>query len=79
VAVAQLFSRRSRRGTFRAVRFRNGPDLSAGRGRRSLAESLGSFAPNTVIVGIDTDRELLLAHQLKPTGGPEAIDVLELG
>ena len=48
-------------------------------GRRALAESLGSFAPNTIIVGVDAERELLLGHQLRPGGGDEAIDVLGLG
>ena len=48
-------------------------------GRRALAESFGSFAPNTIIVGVDADRELILAHQLRPSGGPEALDLLGLG
>jgi hypothetical protein len=66
-------------GTFRAVPFRCGPEHDIEAGRRALAESLGSFAPNTIIVGVDIERELILGHQLRRTGGAEAIDVLELG
>jgi hypothetical protein len=48
-------------------------------GRSALAESLGSFAPNTIVIGVDPERELILGHQLRRTGGDEAIDVLGLG
>jgi hypothetical protein len=48
-------------------------------GRRALAESFGSFAPNTIIIGVDAERELLLGHQLRRRGGDDAIDVLRLG
>ncbi|HWF51349.1 MAG TPA: hypothetical protein VG294_11985 [Solirubrobacteraceae bacterium] len=66
-------------GSFRAVRFSGGEDEQRETGRRALAEAFGSLAPNTIIVGIDGERELILAHQLRPTGGREAIDLLELG
>lgn len=79
VALAQLVDRRRTRGAFRAVPFRCGDDEALEIGRRGLAESLGSFAPNTIIIGVDHERELLLGHQLRRTGGTEAIDVLGLG
>jgi hypothetical protein len=79
VAMRQLVRPQPVNGTFRAVRFRCGPELDIETGRRALAESLGSFAPNTIIVGVDTERELILGHQLRRTGGAEAIDVLGLG
>jgi hypothetical protein len=79
VALRQLVRRDARCGAFRSVGFACGEDEKLESGRRSLAEGFGSVAPNTVIVGIDGDRELLLAHQLKPSGGREAIDLLELG
>ncbi|MBV9001348.1 MAG: hypothetical protein JO304_19985, partial [Solirubrobacterales bacterium] len=66
-------------GVFRAVPFRCGDDEELESGRRALAESLGSFSPNTIIVGVDGERELILGHQLSPRGGREAIDVLRLG
>jgi hypothetical protein len=61
------------------VPFRCGPEHDVEVGRRALAESLGSFAPNTIIVGVDVERELILGHQLHRKGGAEAIDVLRLG
>jgi multisubunit Na+/H+ antiporter MnhE subunit len=69
-----------RRGRMRAIPFRHGGDDPADTGRRALAEGLGSFAPNTIVLGIDGDRDLIFAHQLVPTGKPaSAIDPLELG
>ena len=66
--------------TLRAVPFAHGragsPRDST---RRALAESLGSLAPNTIVIGIDPERDLILAHQLRRRGGAEAIDVLGLG
>lgn len=79
VAVRQLVRPKAANGVFRAVPFRSSEDETIETGRRALAESFGSFAPNTIIVGIDPDRELILAHQLRRSGGREAIDLLELG
>jgi hypothetical protein len=78
-AVAQLVSPRAQRGQFRAVSFDAGADNARDAGRRALAEGLGSFAPNTIVVGVDPERDLLLVHQLKRQGGRAALDVLELG
>jgi multisubunit Na+/H+ antiporter MnhE subunit len=77
-ALAQLRSRRPVRGRFRAVAFRGG-DGHRDRGRYATTELLGSLAPNTIVVGIDPDRELLLVHQLHPEGGREQLDQLRLG
>jgi hypothetical protein len=79
LAFRQLARPRAVNGTFRAVPFRCGPEHDIEIGRRALAESLGSFAPNTIIVGVDVERELILGHQLRPKGGADAIDVLDLG
>lgn len=79
VALRALVRPRGSHGRFRAVRFAGGADERLESGRRALAEAFGSFAPNTIVVGIDPERELILVHQLKPTGGREAIDLLELG
>jgi hypothetical protein len=78
-ALAQLVSPRPARGSFRAVSFAAGGDSSRDVGRRALAEGLGSLAPNTIVIGIDRDRDLLLVHQLRRGGGREQIDVLDLG
>jgi hypothetical protein len=79
IALRQLVKPRPVNGVFRAVPFRCGPEHDTETGRRALAESLGSFAPNTIIVGVDAERELIVGHQLRQTGGAEAIDVLGLG
>ena len=82
VAVATLRAivrRAPQEGRFRAVRFAVKEEGPRETGRHAMAEAFGSFAPNTIIVGVDPERELILAHQLRPTGGREAIDLLELG
>jgi hypothetical protein len=79
VALSQLVQWRSVRGEFRSATFRRGESEKIETGRQALAEGLGSFAPNTIIIGVDIERERVLAHQLRRTGGREAIDVLELG
>lgn len=78
-AFRALLHRDPQLGRFRAVRFKGGEDELHESGRRALAEALGSFAPNTVVAGIDHERELILAHQLWPSGGREAVDPMELG
>lgn len=79
-AAAQLVRPRRARGEFRTVRFRSGDDAEAlEMGRRALAEALGSFAPNTIVIGVDRERGAILAHQLRRTGGDDAIDLLRLG
>jgi hypothetical protein len=77
-ALSQLVDRRPARGELRMVPFHGG---QAGRdiGRRALTESLGSFAPNTIVIGVDTERNLLLVHQLRRRGGDHELDVLRLG
>jgi multisubunit Na+/H+ antiporter MnhE subunit len=78
-AVAQLVSPQRRRGHFRAVGFDAGGKDREDAGRRALAEALGSLAPNTIVIGIDTERKLLLVHQLHRQGGREELDPLGLG
>ena len=78
-AVAQLLAPRDARGTLRAVSFRAGGEGSSDVGRRALAEGLGSLAPNTIVIGVDDERDLLFVHQLRRHGGREELDVLELG
>jgi hypothetical protein len=78
-AFRALLRRDVRHGGFRAVRFKAAEDHPHESGRRALAQALGSFAPNTVVVGIDEERELILAHQLSQRGGRDAVDPMELG
>ena len=79
-AIAQLLSPRVPRGEMRAVPFRHGgTDDGRDMGRRALAEAAGSLAPNTIVIGVDEERDLIIAHQLRRSGGRNRIDVLELG
>ncbi len=76
----QLVRPRSERGALRAVPFDFGErDSPRDAGRRALGEALGSLAPNTIVVGIDPEHNLILAHQLYLSGGSDAVDVLGLG
>jgi hypothetical protein len=79
MAVLAVVRRRPAFGKFRAIRFGAAEDEPFETGRRALAEAGGSLAPNTFVVGIDGERQLILAHQLRPRGGRETIDPLELG
>ncbi len=79
-ALQQLVSPRHARGVLRAAPFAFGDaDDPKDIGRRALAEALGSLTPNTIVIGIDAERNLILAHQLRRTGGADAADVLKLG
>jgi multisubunit Na+/H+ antiporter MnhE subunit len=79
-ALAQLVRPRpGPRGEFRAVRFRATEGTPHDGGRRATAEVLGSVTPNTIVVGVDVERGLMLVHQLRRQGPPEDLDVLRLG
>src|SRR5947208_8340501 len=60
LALRQLVRPKPANGVFRAVPFRCGPEHDIEPGRQALAEGVGSFAPNTIIVGVDVERELIL-------------------
>lgn len=75
-----LLGRSKQEGGLRAFRFRADGDDPESTGRRALAEGAGSTAPNTIVIGIDTRRRLILAHQLRYSSDPgSALDPLELG
>jgi hypothetical protein len=78
-AMAQLAAPKPVRGRFRAVRYAATEESPEHTGRRVLTEGFGSLAPNTVVVGVDAARGLLLVHQLRPQGDPEDLDVMRLG
>jgi hypothetical protein len=78
-AIAQLLRPRRRRGVLRAIPFKHGRvGQPRDAGRRALAQALGSLAPNTIVIGIDPERNLILAHQLRRSGGADNIDPLGL-
>jgi multisubunit Na+/H+ antiporter MnhE subunit len=75
----QVVERRRERGALRAMRFRADGKDPIDNARRALAELAGSMAPNTIVIGVDTRRKLILVHQLEPGGSAEdVIDPLEL-
>lgn len=78
-ALAQLVRPKPARGVFRAAAFDATGETSSDAGRRALAETLGSFAPNTIVVGVDSERGLLLVHQLRRQGDAQDLDVTRLG
>lgn len=77
-ALAQLAHRKGRRGEFRAIPFKAGSS-EHDRGRYALTEIVGSLAPNTIVIGVDADNDLLLVHQLRRNGDRHDIDLLRLG
>lgn len=78
-AIAQLLRPRASRGSFRAVAFEAIHETPEDAARRGMAEALGSVAPNTIVIGVDPERRLLLVHQLRRQGPAEDLDVLRLG
>jgi hypothetical protein len=79
IAVRALVRRPSAQGAFRVLPFACLDDEPHRGGRLALAETAGSLAPNTFVVGIDEERGLVLAHQLRRTAGRQAIDPMGLG
>jgi hypothetical protein len=61
--VARLAGR-APRGRFRTAPFRAGGNGRRDVARRALSEAVGSLGPNTIVIGIDRDRDLILVHQL---------------
>jgi multisubunit Na+/H+ antiporter MnhE subunit len=57
------------RGSFRAVRYRPGPERRSAAGR-TLTEIWGSVTPNRYVVGIDEEEGTLLVHELVRTEEP---------
>jgi hypothetical protein len=78
-ALVQLVRPRPVRGQFRAAAFGATAQTPLATGRRAIAETVGSVAPNTIVVGVDADRGLILVHQLRRQGGPEDLDVTRMG
>jgi multisubunit Na+/H+ antiporter MnhE subunit len=58
-------------GRFRAVSFQNGGNNPYGVTRRAFVTAVTSLSPNSYVIGIDEDENLLLLHEIVPT--PEEI------
>jgi hypothetical protein len=78
-ALAQLVHPRSERGTLRAAPFTATGEEPGDTGRRAVAETVGSMAPNTIVIGVHAERGLLLVHQLRRQGPSGDLDVTRLG
>jgi hypothetical protein len=63
---AQTVAPRLRRGALEADPFETGSGDPYDLGRRALAEGFRSFAPNTIVIGVDPDSDRLLLHRLGP-------------
>jgi multisubunit Na+/H+ antiporter MnhE subunit len=79
LALTQLVRRDPACGRTVAIPFGHGGEDPPENGRRALAQALGSFAPSTIVVGVDPERNLLIAHQLAASCDPGDLDPLELG
>jgi multisubunit Na+/H+ antiporter MnhE subunit len=76
----RLVLRRPVGGSFRAVPFRAAGEDPEAAARRAVAKGVGSFAPNTYVLDVDREHELILVHQLVPKPDrPRSIDPLGLG
>lgn len=74
----RLASRRPVNGSFRAVRFRGGARDGHSVARRATAKWLDSLGPNSYVVSIDEEHDVLLVHQLVPPEDPGSADPMEL-
>jgi multisubunit Na+/H+ antiporter MnhE subunit len=69
----QLLFRRRVKGAFLALPFDPGDeDDPYAAGRRALITAAITVTPNTYVVGIDADRNLILVHQLVPASRSRA-------
>ena len=67
VLVTRGLLRRSGSGVLVEVPFDATGDEPEEAAYRALTEALGSLAPNTIVVDVDRERGMLVAHQLRPT------------
>lgn len=85
-ALPAMALRRVPRGRFRSFRFASpgthGPGAAHSSARgiagRAIAEGAGSAGPNTLVLGLDPERPVLLVHELiEQPGPPAAVTLLE--
>jgi multisubunit Na+/H+ antiporter MnhE subunit len=70
VLVARGVLRRGGAGAIVEIPFDATSDGPRDTAKRAATEALGTLAPNTIVVRIDTDRQVVVAHQLQPTDDP---------
>src|SRR3954454_6956796 len=78
LAFAQLLRPQASRGRTVATPSGHEGDGPDENGRRAVGQALGSFAPSTIVIGMDPDRGVVIAHQLGGSGKPSELDPLGL-
>lgn len=63
-------------GDFEAVPFASGGDDPRSSARRALYVAAISLTPNTIVVGIDREKDMMLVHQLVPSGPSSASELV---
>ncbi len=66
LVLARRLAGRETGGSFRAVPFPAGGSDPESRARRAFVTAAGTVAPNTIVVSIDRERDLMLLHELVP-------------
>jgi hypothetical protein len=62
-------------GAFRVIHFEGcSGDDPRSEARRAVAKWLGGVGPNTYVIGFDEKRDIVLVHQLVPSGKPPDVD-----
>jgi hypothetical protein len=62
--LAQTIRPRGSRGELKAEPLESGDGDAHDPGRRGLVEAMRSFAPDTIVIGADSDRDRLVLHRL---------------
>ena len=70
VALGRRLLGKKSEALLRAIPFDAGGDDAESAARRALAVMYTTIPPNFVVVGIDRDKNLMLVHQVSPTGTP---------
>ena len=69
--------RKKSESTFQVARFIGTTDQRRQLAQRALAITLATVPPNSLVVGIDTEADLILFHQVKKVPVPEIIRQIE--
>jgi multisubunit Na+/H+ antiporter MnhE subunit len=70
-ALARRLIGKQSQAQFRVVPFRAGREDSESAARRALAIAEISISPDTIVVGIDREREFMLLHLIAPIATPK--------
>jgi len=76
--LAKALLRRPARGRLRAIEFPVGARGPRARAKRVAAKWLDSLGPNSYVIGVDAERDVMLVHQLVPPDDPASADPMEL-